>query len=263
MGSVTERVDSLIAAGDLDSVAGVCDEFEIVAGGAGNVPEWPHATHVLSRMLAGDLERARCVLERAPEHLRERDPELRAVHAVLAAMLDRDQPAVHAAAGAHAWSPRCAPLAASLIERYRAATLDLMSRAYTTASCAHVAACLGVTVEEAVAQGVGMGWSLGEDGMFGVVRRKVDDEAEALGMDAVEKLSAMMVMRSSSVMIFPWVECPAPQRRDYGKAKSLCQSFCRASGAGGQLARRQSQGAMNSPFQTPALLRRAASSART
>ena len=38
-----------------------------------------------------------------------------------------------------------------------------------------------------------MGWSLGEDGMFGVVRRKVDDEAEALGMDAVEKLSAMMV----------------------------------------------------------------------
>ena len=58
MGSVTERVDSLIAAGDLDSVAGVCDEFEIVAGGAGNVPEWPHATHVLSRMLAGDLERA-------------------------------------------------------------------------------------------------------------------------------------------------------------------------------------------------------------
>ena len=94
MGSVTERVDSLIAAGDLDSVAGVCDEFEIVAGGAGNVPEWPHATHVLSRMLAGDLERARCVLERAPEHLRERDPELRAVHAVLAPMLDRDQPAV-------------------------------------------------------------------------------------------------------------------------------------------------------------------------
>ena len=193
MGSVTERVDSLIAAGDLDSVAGVCDEFEIVAGGAGNVPEWPHATHVLSRMLAGDLERARCVLERAPEHLRERDPELRAVHAVLAAMLDRDQPAVHAAAGAHAWSPRCAPLAASLIERYRAATLDLLSRAYTTASCAHVAACLGVTVEEAAAQGVGMGWSLGEDGMFGVVRRKVDDQHEALGMDAVEKLSALMV----------------------------------------------------------------------
>ena len=142
---------------------------------------------------AGDLERARCVLARAPEHLRERDPELRAVHAVLAAMLDRDQPAVHAAAGAHAWSPRCAPLAASLIERYRAATLDLLSRAYTTASCAHVAACLGVSVEEAAAQGVGMGWSLGEDGMFGVVRRKVDDEAEALGMDAVEKLSALMV----------------------------------------------------------------------
>ena len=56
-----------------------------------------------------------------------------------------------------------------------------------------VAACLGVSVEEAAAQGVGMGWSLGEDGMFGVVRRKVDDEAEALGMDAVEKLSAMMV----------------------------------------------------------------------
>ena len=82
---------------------------------------------------------------------------------------------------------------ASLIERYRAATLDLLSRAYTTTSCAHVAACLGVSVEEAAAQGVGMGWSLGEDGMFGVVRRKVDDEAEALGMDAVEKLSAMMV----------------------------------------------------------------------
>ena len=49
-------------------------------------------------------------------------------------MLDRDHPAVHAAAGAHAWSPRCAPLVASLIERYRAATLDLLSRAYTTAS---------------------------------------------------------------------------------------------------------------------------------
>ena len=49
------------------------------------------------------------------------------------------------------------------------------------------------SVEEAAAQGVGMGWSLGEDGMFGVVRRKVDDEAEALGMDAVEKLSALMV----------------------------------------------------------------------
>ena len=123
MGSVTERVDSLIAAGDLDSVAGVCDEFEIVAGGAGNVPEWPHATHVLSRMLAGDLERARCVLERAPEHLRERDPELRAVHAVLAPMLDRDHPAVRGRWRA-TWSPRCAPLVASLIERYRAATLD-------------------------------------------------------------------------------------------------------------------------------------------
>ena len=70
---------------------------------------------------------------------------------------------------------------------------DLLSRAYTTASCAHVAACLGVSVEEAAAQGVGMGWSLAEDGMFGVVRRKVDDEAEALGMDAVEKLPALMV----------------------------------------------------------------------
>ena len=42
--------------------------------------------------------------------------------------------------------------------------------------------------EEAAAQGVGMGWSLGEDGMFGVVRRKVDDEAEALNRSGSHNL---------------------------------------------------------------------------
>ena len=55
MGSVTERVDGLVASGDLDSIAGVCDEAEIIAGGAGNVPDWPHAAHVLGWMLGGDL----------------------------------------------------------------------------------------------------------------------------------------------------------------------------------------------------------------
>ena len=191
MGSVTERVDGLVASGDLDSIAGVCDDAEIIAGGAGNVPDWPHAAHVLGWMLGGDLERARCVYERAPATLRDGDAELRAVHAVLVPMLHRDYPAVHIAANAHQWSQRCAPLATTLIERYRAATLDLLERAYTTVQCAHVASCLGVTTEEAAAQGIGAGWTLGEDGMFAVVRRKVEDVG-TLGVDAVAKLAEYM-----------------------------------------------------------------------
>ena len=191
MGSVTERVDELVASGDLDSIAGVCDDAEIIAGGAGNVPDWPHAAHVLGWMLGGDLERARCVYERAPATLRDGDAELRAVHAVLVPMLHRDYPAVHIAANAHQWSQRCAPVVTSLIERYRAATLELLERAYTTVQCAHVASCLGVTTEEAATQGIGAGWTLGEDGMFAVVRRKVEDVG-TLGVDAVAKLAEYM-----------------------------------------------------------------------
>ena len=71
------------------------------------------------------------------------------------------------------------------------ATLDLLERAYTTVQCAHVASCLGVTTEEAAAQGIGAGWTLGDDGMFAVVRRKVEDVG-TLGVDAVAKLAEYM-----------------------------------------------------------------------
>ena len=190
MTSEMSEVDALLASGDYGAVASLLDAAELEA--AASPPEdWPYALHMLGHMVNAELENARFVWKRAPDHRKASDEELRAVFALLQSMWNRDYPAVHrAASGAgSAWSAKLAPVVQHLEHAYRMQTMTLLTRAYTTVSVTHLARCLGVSEAEANEMGRGAGWELdAAAGMFAVVKPPATEE-QTLAMENLQKLT--------------------------------------------------------------------------
>ena len=207
-----EQIDQMLAARAFDAVAAACDAAELALGADPLPAHWPHALHMVGHMLNGDLESARFVWKRAPAVVRESDAELRMAHALLQALWVRDYPLAHRALTSTEWSRRNQPAVVHLAESFRAATADLISRAYTTVSVSRVCDMLGFSnASDALAMGADRGWTVdaggggGEVGagggggdMFFSVRRPSMDTAQRLSGDALQKLTEIAVHLSNA-----------------------------------------------------------------
>jgi COP9 signalosome complex subunit 8 len=188
---MASRVDALLGGGDFDALAGHLDALELETGASA---DWPWAAHVLAHVALGNLDHARFVYQRAPEDAKEEGSELDAALAVLQCAWQRDHAGVHAAVASGAWSPRVAPLVRHVAARYRANTLELMSRAYTSVSVSHVVSCLGVTEQEAEETAAGLKWTLDPAArVFEVVKPEPTEKQRAVSMDVLQRLTEYTV----------------------------------------------------------------------
>jgi len=141
-----DAVASLSAAGSLSSLAALCDQQEVAAGGL--TQDWPFAAHLLSH--AFDTQLARLLWRRIPTSVKSSHLELQTVWALIVALSSRDFCAL-AASFASPFSPSLQPLVASVATKHREQTMHLLSSSHATASLAGVATALALSQPEALA----------------------------------------------------------------------------------------------------------------
>ncbi|EEH60342.1 uncharacterized protein MICPUCDRAFT_50489 [Micromonas pusilla CCMP1545] len=189
--AVNERVDALLASGDAAAhclVGATCDDAELAC--AGPIPEdWPRALQILGHLATGALVEAHLAWCRVPEPLRASDAELVAAKALLDALRRRDLAGLHARADGTSWSARAAPIVRAIASDARERALDLIARAYTTASVAHVAAALGTSAPDAIARCAARGWGVSEDGAWLDVVKPPVTEKQRAAIDALTSLT--------------------------------------------------------------------------
>ncbi|BDA43843.1 probable COP9 signalosome complex subunit 8 [Coccomyxa sp. Obi] len=188
------QLQSALSEGRYEDIAPQLDAEELQSSNPMVLTQdWPITVHLLGHIYNGKLEDARFLWKRAPEAVKEQDPELAAAFRLLQMTWNKDYQAIWPALGGHAWSPEASKLIAALHTKLRAHSLQLLSRSYSTISPAKAAVLLGASEAELQPLAEQEGWKLDPTtNMFKVEERVVEDAGYA-DLQHLERLSQYMV----------------------------------------------------------------------
>eukprot|EP01098_Paradermamoeba_levis_P009021 TRINITY_DN3732_c0_g1_i1.p1 TRINITY_DN3732_c0_g1~~TRINITY_DN3732_c0_g1_i1.p1 ORF type:complete len:203 (+),score=66.19 TRINITY_DN3732_c0_g1_i1:97-705(+) len=145
-------------AGEYQKAIHACESYEIEAAAAQASVVPFYDIHLLSLLIVNDLTNAKFLWKRVPKEVKAATPELASLWAIGKNMWTRNYPEVFVSLNNPNWSAHLVPLIAKLSETFRARTLTLLSKAYSSLSVSDSASYLGLNNEDTIKYVTQHGW---------------------------------------------------------------------------------------------------------
>ena len=188
---VLEQIATLASNGAWPQVVTACEDFELDVANTKVLPFY--AVQLFGYIILDNLEAARHLWRRVPEHVKGNHKDIGAVWAIAQQLLIGDRAAVFQASASYEWEPLLALCNTKFLSTFRARTLSLLSKSYDNITLKSLAALLGMPEAEAERYATRNGWTFDASTSYLQPGSAAKQTAETVALSNLSTLTSYVV----------------------------------------------------------------------